>query len=128
MVLEIAVVVIAVCLVLITAGTIPVLLAIRRAVNESHKLIEQVRLQAAPLVHDATQIASDVRNVVKTLEREVPKIGESLDTLRGTAQDIRNFEIMLRERIEKPLVDLTTIIAGVARGLVVFWNALAHRR
>ena len=128
MVLEIAVVVIALCLVLITGATIPVLMAIRRTVNETHKLIEQLRLQTAPLVHDATQIATDVRTIIKTMEKELPKISESLDAVKGTAQDIRNFEIMLRERVEKPLVDLTALIAGIARGLVVFWRTLAHRR
>ncbi len=128
MVLEIAVVVIAVCLVLITGATVPVLMAIRRTVNETYKLIEQVRYQTAPLVHDATQIASDVRTIIKTMERELPKISESLDAVKGTAQDIRNFETMLRERVEKPLVDLTALIAGIAKGLVVFWRTLAHRR
>ncbi|RMD95967.1 MAG: DUF948 domain-containing protein [Calditrichaeota bacterium] len=127
MVVDIAVVVIAVCLLLITIGTIPVLISIRRAVNESHRLIEQVRLQTAPLVHDATQIASDVRTVVKTLERELPKISEGVEAVRGTAKDIRNFETMLRERVEKPLLDLTAIIAGLAKGMVIFWRTLAHR-
>lgn len=128
MMLEISVLVIAVCMLAMMLGTIPVLLAIRRAVNEAHKLIEQVRLQTAPLVHDATQIAGDVRNIVKTLERELPKVSDSLDSVRNTAKDIHNFEIMLRDRVERPLMDLTAIVAGVAKGMVVFWRTLVHRK
>ena len=100
----------------------------RATLNEAHKLIEQVRFQTAPLVHDATQIAGDIRSIVKTLEREMPKVGDSLDALKGTAMDIREFETMLRERVERPLLDLTSIIAGLSKGLVIFWRTLVHRR
>lgn len=128
MILEIAVSVIALCVLLLTAGIIPVLLAARRTFVESHRLVEQVRLQTAPLVHDATEIAVDVRNVVKALERELPKISDSVESIRGTARDIHEFETLIRERIERPLLDLTAIIAGLAKGFVVFWRALATRK
>lgn len=128
MILEVAVVVIAACLLAMTLGMIPVLLAARRAFVEAHKLVEQVRLQTAPLVHDATEIAVDVRNLVKSIEKEMPKVSQSIDSIRGTTQDIQEFERMLRERVERPLLDLTAIVAGLARGFVVFWRTLGRGR
>lgn len=128
MLIEIALSVIALCTIIITTMLTSVALKARAALNEAHKLIEQVRFQTAPLVHDATQIAGDVRSIVKTLEKEMPKVGDSLDALRGTARDIRDFEEMLRERVERPLLDLTSIIAGLSKGLVIFWRTLVHRR
>lgn len=128
MLVEIAVSVIAVCFVIITTGLVSVVIKTRRTLNEAQKLIEQVRLQSAPLVHDATQIAGDIRMIVKTLEKELPKVSDSLEAVRGTARDIREFEEMLRERVERPLLDLTSIIAGLSKGLVIFWRTLAHRK
>ncbi|MCA9742256.1 MAG: DUF948 domain-containing protein [Deferribacteres bacterium] len=128
MLIEIAVSVIALCCIILTTGVISVAIKARATLNEAHKLIEQVRFQTAPLVHDATQIAGDIRSIVKTLEREMPKVGDSLDALKGTAMDIREFETMLRERVERPLLDLTSIIAGLSKGLVIFWRTLVHRR
>ena len=128
MVIEIAVVTIAICSVAVTIGLVSVSLAARRTLNEAHKLIEQVRFQTAPVVHDATQIAGDIRTIVKTIEKELPKVSDSLEAVRGTARDIRDFEEMLRERIERPLLDLTSIIAGLSKGIVIFWKTLAQRK
>lgn len=128
MVVEISLVVIAVCFLLITIALLPVLIAIRRTFVETHKLVEQVRFQTSPLVHDATQIAGDIRTIVKTLERELPKVQEGFEAVRGAALDIRAFETMLRERVERPMLELTSIVAGVARGITMFWRSLVHRR
>ena len=128
MILQISVAVIAACSVVVTTGLLLVVRATLRTVNEAHKLIEQVRYQTAPLVHDATQIAGDVRMIVKTLEKELPKVSDSLEAVRGTARDIREFEEMLRERVERPLLDLTSIIAGLSRGLVIFWRTLVQKK
>lgn len=128
MLIEIAVSVIAVCVIIITIGFISLAIKVRSTLNEAQKLIEQVRFQTAPLVHDATQIAGDVRMIVKSLEKELPKVSDSLEAVRGTARDIREFEEMLRERVERPLLDLTSIIAGLAKGIVIFWKTLAHRK
>ncbi|HHL72533.1 MAG TPA: DUF948 domain-containing protein [Bacteroidetes bacterium] len=125
---EISLTVIAVCIALITIGVIPVLLALRRTFVQAERLVEQVRMQTAPLVHDATQIAGDLRHIVKTMEKELPKVSDSIESIRRTAADVHEFEIMVRERIEQPLLDLTAIIAGLSKGLVIFWRTLAHKK
>ncbi len=125
---ELSLTVIAGCMVLITLGVLPVLFALRRTFIQAERLVEQVRMQTAPLVHDATQIAGDMRHIVKTLEKELPKVGDSIESIRRTAADVHEFETMLRERIEQPLLDLTAIIAGLSKGLVIFWRTLAHKK
>ena len=128
MLLDISVTVIAVCMLALTIAMIPILLAIRKFISELNKLTEQARLQTAPLVHDATLAMGTVRTILTNLERDLPKVSEGINDLRGTAADIREFERMLIDRVERPLLDLTAIIAGISKGLVVFWRTLAHRR
>jgi len=128
MLLDISVVVIAVCMLVLTIAMIPILLAIRKFLSELNKLTEQARLQTAPLVHDATLAMGSVRTILNNLERDLPKVSDGINDLRGTAADIRDFERMLIDRVERPLLDLTAIIAGISKGLVVFWRTLAHRR
>lgn len=128
MLLDISVVVIAVCMLAITIAMFPILLAIRKFLSELNKLVEQARLQTAPLVHDATLAMGTVRTILNTLEKDLPKVSDGINDLRGTAADIREFERMLIDRVERPLLDLTAIIAGITKGLVIFWRTLAHRR
>lgn len=128
MVLEISVAVIAVCMVLLTIGIGINLLATRKLISRLNRLVEQAQLQTAPLVHDTTLIIGNIRNIVNAIEKDMPRISDSIRDLRGTAADLREFERLLLERVERPLLDLTAIIAGIARGIVVFWRLMGDRR
>jgi hypothetical protein len=34
---------------------------------------------------------------------------------------------MIRERLERPLLDLTALVSGIVRGVVTFWRTLVSR-
>lgn len=125
--MTVSVVVIAACMFLIMVAAVAALWRIRRVAMEAERLVETVRMNLPPLIHDMTKITSDVRSIVHTLERQAPKIGDAAEALRGTARDIHDFERMIRERLERPLLDLTALVSGVVRGVVTFWRTLISR-
>jgi hypothetical protein len=99
-----------------------------KAFGETQKLMEMVRLQLAPITHDLTQVISDVRSIVRTAEKEMGKVEDSLSAVRDTTRNIREFEAMIQERIERPLLDVTAILSALIKGGRVFWNSFVNRR
>ena len=110
---------------LIFINTVFLVVALFKALKmftEAQKLLEVARLQLAPLTHDLTQILGDVRSIVRSVEKEMGKVGESITAVRDTTHNIREFEAMLQERIERPLLDITAVLSALVKGSRVFWN------
>ncbi|MDZ7289642.1 MAG: hypothetical protein ONB44_10655 [candidate division KSB1 bacterium] len=126
MVMTVSVAIIAACMFFIMMAAVAVLLRIRKLTMEAERLVETVRLHLPPLIHDVTKITSDVRSIVHTVERQAPKLGDAFEAIRVTARDVQGFERMLRERLERPLLDLTALISGLVRAVVSFWRTLIH--
>ena len=120
-------VIIAFCMVMIMLAAVAVLLRLRKLAMEAEKLVETVRMNMPPLIHDITRITGDVRSIVHTVERQAPKLGDVMEAVRAIARDVHDFERMLVERLHRPLLDLTALVSGVVRGVVTFWRFLTSR-
>ena len=115
---------------LIFINTLFIVIALFKAIKvfgEIQKLVEMVRLHIAPVSHDLTHILSDVRAIVKAAEGEMGKVGDSITAVRDTAVNIKEFEEMIQERIEQPLLDVTSVLSALVKGGRVFWNNYAKR-
>ncbi|MFQ6113116.1 MAG: DUF948 domain-containing protein [bacterium] len=127
MVISVSVAVIAGLLVISTIFFVVAMIKAVRAFNEAHKLMEMVRLQLAPITHDLTQIISEVRSIVRSAEKEMGKVEDSITAVRDTTRNIKEFEKMVQERIERPLLDITAILSALIKGGRVFWNNFVKR-
>ena len=115
---------------LITITTLFMVIVLFKAINvfgEIQKLIEMVRLHIVPVTHDLTHILGDVRSIVKAAEGEMGKVGDSITAVRDTAVNLKEFEELIQERIEKPLLDVTSVLSALVKGGRVFWNNYARR-
>lgn len=115
---------IAFCMLLIMIAVVAVLLRVRSLLREVEKFLETARLHVPALMHDVTQISSDVRSIVRSVERDMPKLSRAMDSLRATAGDIHDLERAIRDRIEGPLLGLSAITGGLLRGFNAFWRRL----
>lgn len=127
MVISISVVVIAVLLLIITVFIVAAAVRAFKAFGEAQKLMETVRFQIAPITHDLTQILSHVRTIARAAESHIDKIGESVTAVRDTARNIKEFEALVQERIERPLLDITAVLSALLKGGRVFWNSIRKR-
>ncbi len=128
MVITLSVAVIAGLLLINTIFFIILMTRAIRAFGEAQRLMEMVRLQLAPITHDLTQIITDVRSIVKTAEKEMVKVEDSITAVRDTTQSIKEFEAMIQERIERPLLDVTAVLSALVKGGRVFWNNFVKRK
>lgn len=107
----------------IIAGIVKVM----RTMTEAQKFIEMVRLQIAPVSHDVTQILTDVRSIVRSAEKDMDKVSDGLAAMRDTAENLKEFEERIQERIERPLLDIAATLSAIAKGGKVFWTYLLKK-
>ena len=120
----ISVAVIAICMFAIAFSIVGVAARIRGLVREVEKLVEITRMHMPPLIHDVTQITSDVRSIVRHVERDIPKLTGAFDAVRDTAHEIYDLERTVRKQIEGPLLQISALIGGVLSGVYAFWRTL----
>ena len=124
LIFTISVTVIAAIMVIVLIALIPVLFQIRRTAREAEKILETARAQIVPLSHNLMVTSHEVNGILQSIHRQVDKMEESIDTVRGTVVRLREFEEDIISRIEKPLVELATLVRAVSRGIETFFTIL----
>lgn len=127
MVISVSIAVIAGLILINTIFLVAVLIKAVKAFGEAQRLLEMVRLQIAPITHDVTQIISDVRSIVRTAEKEMVKVEDSITAVRDTTRNLREFEALIQERIERPLLDITAVLSALIKGGKIFWHNFVKR-
>jgi len=122
--MTISVAVIAAIMVVGILFCIPVLLRVKHAAREAEKVLETVRMQIVPLSHDLTLISQEVNGILQSVHRQVERMEDSINTVRDTAERLREFEEDILHRFEVPLVKIATIAGAISRGLETFFLVL----
>lgn len=128
MIMTVSVATIAVCMLGMAVAAISVLLRARRLVTELEKLAETVRMHLPPLMHDVTQISSDVRSIVRNVEREIPKLQDTVSSIRDTAREVHQLEQMVRLRVQRPLLEVSGLIGSVLGGVYKLGSKFIRRK
>jgi len=124
MVMTVSVAIIALCMLLIMFALVAVLLHVRSFIRGLENFVDTARQHIPGVMHDVAQISSDVRSIVRSVERDMPKVSQAVESLRATAEEIHELERTIRDKIERPLLNVSSVIGGVLRGLNAFWRAL----
>jgi len=120
MILEISVAVIAFFIVVFVIGLLIVFVQIRRTAKEAEKLLDTTRQQITPLAHDLTIIFNDVKKIVQSVQAQVGKVEKGVDELKETAMRINEFEKMLQQKLEQPILEFATLVTAISRALRAF--------
>jgi len=122
--MTISVAVIAAIMVVGVLCLIPVLSQIRRTAQQVEKTLETARMQIVPVSHDLTIISQEVNGIIQSIHRQVDKIEDGVTTVRDGAERLREFEEDMVQRIEKPLMEMATLLSAVTRGVDTFVRLL----
>ncbi len=126
MIQDICLIIIAAALSILAFIHVPVLLQLRRTALEVEKVIEAVQMQVAPLSHDLAILSQEVNRILASVHRQIESVEKGVDTFRDTALRLRRLEDDFLQKVEKPLLDATTVIRGVLEGIQLV-KRLFHR-
>ena len=98
-----------------------------RAFSEARKLFEAARAQLVPISHDVTRITTEAKGILASIQKDMDKVGDSLDHVRDTTRNIKEFERMIQDRIQEPLLEITTLLSALIKGGRVFWNTFTRK-
>ncbi|HKI48455.1 MAG TPA: DUF948 domain-containing protein [Desulfobacteria bacterium] len=98
-----------------------------KAFSEAQKFLETARLQLTPLSHDVTRITTEVKGILSTVQSNLDKVGDSLDHVRDTTRNLKEFEYMIQERVQEPLLEITTLLSALVKGGKIFWRTLIRK-
>ena len=124
MMLTVSVMVIAVCMFALTLSAVATGHRIRRLAREAEQLAETARVLIQPVMQDVNKITADIRSIVRAVERQGGKLDDAFNMVRETAQNVRDFEQAVRERLGRPLLEISILGNGVARGVGRLWSRL----
>ena len=98
-----------------------------KAFSEARKFFEMAKLQLAPISHDVTQITTEVKGILAAVQKDMDKVGDSLDHVRDTTRNLKEFEFMVQERIQGPLLEIADLLFSLMKGWRVFWHTLVRK-
>lgn len=115
MIIEISVAVIAFFTVVFVIGLLIALAQLRRTAKEAEKFLDTARQHIGPISHDLTIIFNDVKRITQSVQQQVSKVEKGVDELRQIATRINEFEKMVQDKIEQPIMFIVSLIAGLIR-------------
>ena len=125
--ISISVALIAGLLLLNTISLVAFLIKAFKAVSEARKFFEMAKLQLAPISHDVTKITTQVTGILASVQKQMNTVGDSLSHVRDTTRNLKEFEFMIQERIQNPLLEITALLSALVKGGKVFWNTLIRK-
>jgi len=122
MILEISVAVIAFFIVVFVIGLLIALVQIRRTAKEAEKLLDTIRQHITPLSHDLTIIFNESKKIVQSVQQQVGKVEKGVDEIKQIATRINDFERLVQDKLEQPILAITTLIAALTKPIRALLN------
>ncbi len=119
MILEISV---AVFVVVFVVGLLIVLFQFRRTAREAEKILDTTRQQIAPISHDLTIVVNDVKKIVQSIRQQMDMVEGSVGEIKQTITRVNEFERVLQEKLQQPIIEFATLISAISRSLRAFIN------
>jgi len=116
MLITISVTVIAAIALVAAFYAIPVLIQIRRTAGEVEKLAQTVRTQITPLGKDLAIIFQEIRTILESIHQQADKVEVGMTALQEIVVNLRDFQRDIQEKIEGPLLEVSTLIEAVSEG------------
>lgn len=128
MIVEISVAVIAFFTVVFVIGLLIALAQIRRTAKEAEKFLDTARQHIGPISHDLAIIFNDVKRITQSVQQQVSKVEKGVDELKQIATRINEFERLIQEKIEQPILAIVGLIARITNPILGFLDRRKESR
>jgi uncharacterized protein YoxC len=92
------------------------------------RVVSQISKRAQPTLDEARRTIANVNQVAANVGSRVEGIASTGDTMvRDVTRKVENTTTLLQETISKPLIEISSITAGISKGISV-WSRLAKAK
>jgi uncharacterized protein YoxC len=120
--LEISLVIICSAFLLLVLFSLPFLLQIWKAVKRATETLEILNKRLPGILQNLEETSASVNRSTLVVRTQVEAVALYIQKFQGILGVLSEVESILRGRLKHPLVRSLSTIAGVARGMRVFWK------
>ena len=117
---EVSLGIIAICMLVITAYTVAVAIALTLFALRLRKSVTTMTNRVQPLIAQATETVKIVNGVAQSVKDHAEAIMDKAEkTVDNVAQKIKTTTSIIQESISPPIITIASFMTGVSRGLEV---------
>lgn len=94
-----------------------------RSSNDLHEL----RTRLTPVLVRSEELLQQLHSTVQRADQQIDKISRGADAFASIAQDVKEFEVGIMNRIRPSVEDVVSLIAGATKGATTFIKTLMNR-
>ncbi len=126
MIINIALLIIAISVALIALYLIPTLKQIQKTARTLEVSVEEINTRIKPILEETDKAIRDIQEVILTTKIEVERVGETVEGYRKIAERIHKLTGCLYEQVEMPLYQGINTVNAFKFGFTKFLGALIN--
>jgi uncharacterized protein YoxC len=99
---------------------IVVLSKLRELIGTVDQNLKQITSKTLPTLDNLEVITAKLRTIVVNFDEQLDTVKESVETIKGIAENVAAFERRLQDAVESPIMDVMNAIGGIIRGFTSF--------
>jgi ABC-type transporter Mla subunit MlaD len=84
-------------------------------------------MRATPVLVRSEELLEQLHQTVQNADRQLDKLSRGADTFASIAQDVKDFEVGIMNRIRPSVEDVVSLVAGATKGATTFIRTLLSK-
>ena len=105
------------CVSLLCIFLITTIIRVKDILVQVERDLKEVSAKAIPVLENLEVITGRVKNVTEKIEEQVETVGEAIDSIKGIADDVVDFQQRLQDKIQEPVFEALNVFSSIVRGL-----------
>lgn len=89
--------------------------------------LHELRMRATPVLVRSEELLEQLHTTVQNADRQLDKLSRGADTFASIAQDVKDFEVGIMNRIRPSVEDVVSLVAGATKGATTFIRTLISK-
>ena len=86
--------------------------------------VKELSARAIPVMENLEAITDKVKNVTESIDEQIDIVKTAVNSIRGIADNVVNFERRIQDRIEQPVLETVGTAAAIIKGVRTFFTKL----
>lgn len=105
---------------------IVVLSRLRELLGTVDTNLKQITAKTLPTLDNLEVITTKLRTIVENFDEQIVAVKQSVDTIKGIAENVAAFERRVQDAIESPIMEVMNTLGGIIRGFTAFFSRITR--